>query len=397
MIREVRKEYLDICATLDPGFNPCCVHWPRKDVLCSPIWTTSVESVLTQKQNHTTLLPPALEQQRLHVAVDTNPCLSAYPNHVATSTEDYHLTNSTEETVPMHLGPTSLLLSTTEHEEQQDGSAPSLKTETGSVSPLPAAADTVEPEVCSPLGGLQTSTLGSVSDLSVSSLQLSMSAEGDTEVESEGRTNRQGDANGFKQGEEGESDKTPLANASEQHQLHSVTLDNSPPKTLPVKEGPTVEAQKEEVVCEAEREDTSIRSDDAVPDAPEELFFREISAIIASAEQEGKSYEELKAQLELELVWVKQAIHSRQQASVATVLMCCVCVWVGVGGWVGVGVSVCGCVCGWVWVWVWVGGCGWVWVGGCAYTVSNTNLSIFPYPLFYMQYLLLKNQMHGSS
>ena len=66
----------------------------------------------------------------------------------------------------MHLGPTSLLLSTTEHEEQQNESAPSLpttmdseETKTGSVSPLPAAADTVEPEVCSPLGGLQTSTL----------------------------------------------------------------------------------------------------------------------------------------------------------------------------------------------------------------------------------------------
>ena len=42
--------------------------------------------------------------------------------------------------------------------------------------------------------------------------------------------------------------------------------------------------------------------------------------MIASAEQEGRSYEELKGQLELELAWVKQATHSRQQAS----LLCCV-------------------------------------------------------------------------
>ena len=168
----------------------------------------------------------------------------------------------------------------------------------------------------SPLVGLQTSTLGSVSDLSVSSSQLSLSAEEDDNVESEGCLERQGDANELEQDkeEEGGEAHTQLTNANEQCQLHSVTLRSSPPKAMPIKESPPTEVTQEDV-HEAEGEDAHTRSHDAVLDVPEELFFREISAIIASAEQEGKSYEELKAQLELELVWVKQAIHSRQQAS----------------------------------------------------------------------------------
>ena len=49
------------------------------------------------------------------------------------------------------------------------------------------------------------------------------------------------------------------------------------------------------------------------PTMPEQMFFSEICIIISQSEKEGKSYEELKAQLVLELGWIKQAIRSRQQ------------------------------------------------------------------------------------
>ena len=45
----------------------------------------------------------------------------------------------------------------------------------------------------------------------------------------------------------------------------------------------------------------------------EQIFYNEICGIISEAEKEGKSYQELKAQLVLELSWIKQAIRSRQQ------------------------------------------------------------------------------------
>ena len=323
MIHEVRKEYLGVCAALEPGFDPGCVHWPRKDALCPPVWTTTGKAGCPQRQNYTSPLPPSREQQQVHAMVD--PCPSACPNHVA---------DSTEETAPTKYRPVSPLLSTAEHEGLQDESVPSLpaakdneRNETGPVSPPPPADDYTKQEVGSPLGGLQTSTLGSVSELSVSSSQLSLSAEEDGNVESEGCLERQGDANELEQDkeEEGGEAHTQLTNASVQCQLHSVTLRSSPPKAMPIKESPPTEVTQEDV-HEAEGEDAHTRSHDAVLDVPEELFFREISAIIASAEQEGKSYEELKAQLELELVWVKQAIHSRQQASYCTDRALCVCV-----------------------------------------------------------------------
>ena len=340
MVHDVRQEYLGVCASLEPEFDPGCVHWPKKDVLCSPVWTNAAaKSVLTQKQNNTSLLTPPTLQHQLHTTEDTHACSSAYPNHLA---------HSTEGAVSADHGRTSPVLSTTEHEELRDGSVPSPPgtedvegSEAAPVFPLPVVGGNVEPEMRSPLGGLQTSTLGSVSDLSVSSSQLSLSAEeGDGEVEHDGSTNRPENANEFKRAEKEGSGEVPdqSTSISERYQLQSVTLESTPPETTPVNEGPTVEVEEDEVRKEVRE---SVGSNFAVPDAPEELFFREISAIIASAEQEGRSYEELKGQLELELAWVKQAIHSRQQAS----LLCCVGggdelwrVGMSCGGW---GCAVC--------------------------------------------------------
>ena len=335
MVHEVRQEYLGVCASLEPGFDPGCVHWPRNDVLCSPVWANAANTVLTQKHNNTNLLQPPTAQHQLHTTEDTHPCPSTCPNHVA---------HSTEEAVSAEHGPTSPVLSTTEHKELRDGSVPSPPgnkdiegSEAAPVSLLPVVGGNVEPEMRSPLGGLQTSTLGSVSELSVSSSQLSLSSEEeeDGEVEHDGCTNRQGTANKFKQEEKEGSGEVPdqLTGTSEQYPLRSVTLESTPPETRAVNEGPTGEVEEDEVHKEV-REGGG--SNFAVPNAPEELFFREISAIIASAEQEGRSYEELKGQLELELAWVKQAIHSRQQASL---LYCIV-----VRGW-GCGVCVRACVC----------------------------------------------------
>lgn len=331
MVHEVRKEYLDVCATLEPAFDPGCVHWPRKDVLCSPLWGTAWEAASPQNQSQTSLM---LQLKEEHVQEVPKSEDGATPSHIA---------QSTEETVPVHAvpatyGPIAPLPSTTEDMERQDGSVSPLLAakdhkgnETDTVSSLPAATDHVERGICSPPGGLQTSTLGSVSDLSVSSSQLSLSIEEDDCMKSDSRTSMQEDGTDgtkLKQEKEEESNEALIqsANTREQCQPHSMTGKGSPPKTVLTKERPGVEVQHEEV-CESQRKDVYARGNDASPDAPEELFFREISAIIASAEQEGKSYEGLKAQLELELVWVRQAIHSRQQVIVHTVhSLCAVCV-----------------------------------------------------------------------
>ena len=319
IVHEVRKEYLDICATLEPGFDPNYVHWPRKDVLCSPLWGTTREGALPQNQSQTNLLPQLQEGHVQEVLLTED---GATPSRV---------TESTEESVPVHTVATTygLTAPTLEHEEQRDGSvSPPLavvakycdEKKTDLMTSLPAASDHVEQGITSPPGGLQASTLGSVSDLTVSLSQLSLSGEEDNSVKSDSKkTSMQEEGtndSASEQEEEKESIQvlTQSTSTNEQCRTHSMTASGSPPKTVPIEE--RLEVQQEEEICESQRNTVHARGDGAGPDVPEELFFREISAIISNAEQEGKSYEELKAQLELELVWVKQAIHSRQQVSV---------------------------------------------------------------------------------
>ena len=327
LVEQVRREYLNICQSLEEGFDTSRVVWKTNSTLCSPKWA---DSRCSKQNNHVLFQKDISHKPSTALSTQKEEGFQVKPpDEIHQPVLDIQ-THSGDDNSLGSVSDLSVSLSSVSEE--------SLTSESCRFDPPVAAGDVH--------GNVKNGAVAESEDVSNLEdgihvpLNVNVAPEAEISVGREvirEHSHPEGGSGKLKSELEHEMLELELRNEdsksgmcdehlrSKSHplpgviqstglEMTSVATSVTTPVTSVTSSSLQPTDQDSPRPLETPCSDGNLHNTTMLPTTtPEQMFFSEICSVISQSEKEGKSYEELKAQLVLELGWIKQAIRSRQQ------------------------------------------------------------------------------------